>query len=241
MRILLKPRVALKTFLPDSEREIEEAARVCWQSWDRSNGTIGDARAFIGRLKKVGHIDTMEESFLSFWMECSRAASHQVVRKRTAHFLQSSQRYIKYDEPEFLIPPSVNEFEWVSDSYIAHMEAAWDMYKALRDAGCRAEDARYVLPNATLTKLKMSANYVNWKAFFRDRCDQTAQWEIRMMANTMLEIAYEIAPSIFIDQYEEFIINPGEAGKEVVMADRVGRSEFDNFLNWTEYEDELDG
>jgi thymidylate synthase (FAD) len=240
MRILLKPRVALKTYLPDSEREIEEAARVCWQSWDRSNGSIEDARAFIGRLKKVGHIDTMEESFLSFWMECSRAASHQVVRKRTAHFLQASQRYIKHDEPEFLIPPSISD-RMLVNTYTEMMERYWDDYRLLREAGIRAEDARYVLPNATLTKLKMSANYVNWKAFFRDRCDQSAQWEIRMMANSMLEIAYEIAPSIFIDQYEEFIINPGLEGKEVIMADRVARSEFDNFLNWTEYEDGLDG
>lgn len=233
MRILYKPRVALKTYLPNAEREIEEAARVCWQSWERSNGTIDDARAFIGRLQKVGHIDTLEESFFSVWIECSRAASHQIVRHRTFHFLQASQRYIKLDEPEFLMPPRVAEAlhdDGVSpkEHYLEAMEDAWYKYRTLREKGMRPEDARYVLPNAALTKLKASANFANWRKFFELRCDQTAQWEIRMIANTALKIALQIAPQVFGDLADRFLI------QGAIYAEEVDREEFDNRENWVE-------
>lgn len=231
MRTLFKPQIALKTYLPNAEREIEEAARVCWQSWDRSNGTIEDARAFIGRLQKVGHIDTLEESFLSIWIECSRAASHQIVRHRTFHYLQASQRYIKMDEPEFLLPPAATVLG-DEETFEATMIVCWQAYAALRAGGWRAEDARYVLPNATLTKLKASANFANWRKFFELRCDQTAQWEIRMIANSALNLAHQIAPQVFGDLAEKYL------KFDALYADIVDRSPtFDNQVNWVSIDD----
>lgn len=235
MKILYKPQIALKTYLPNSEREIEEAARVCWQSWNRSNGSLEDARAFIGRLQKVGHIDTLEESFLSIWIECSRAASHQVVRHRTFHFLQASQRYIKLNEPEFMIPPSIAEHEDkdIEKAFILERQGDWSEYRWLREKGIRAEDARYVLPNACLTKLKASANFANWRKFFELRSEQSAQWEIRMISNSALKLAYQLAPQVFGDLAEKYLV------EDALNADIVDRSPtFDNYQNWVALEEE---
>jgi thymidylate synthase (FAD) len=236
MKILYRPRVALKWHTPDPEREIESAGRVCWQSWGRSDGSIQAARDFIARLKKVGHIDVMEEAEMSVWIECSRSASHQIVRHRTQHHLQASQRYIKMDEPEFLVPPSIANNDKALDIFLAGRTWNWNEYRSLREAGIRAEDARFALPNACLTKMKAKANLANWRKFIDLRSDQAAQWEVRMISNSILMIAHEIAPSVFNDQYERFLLEP----KNNIFADRFDRSYFDN-MNSLEAEDIVAG
>lgn len=207
VRILERPVVALKWATPDAEREIEMAGRVCWESWGRSDGTVESSQEFIRRLKKVGHIDVMEEAELSVWIECSRTASHQIVRHRTQHHLQASQRYIKATEPEIMLPPSIAaKGNGEYNLFVNACQHAYDKYAQLIEAGIRREDARFLLPNATLTKMKAKGNLANWRKFIQLRSDQTAQWEVRMISNTVLQIAYLVAPSVFedlIDQYDD--------------------------------------
>lgn len=231
MRILTAPRVALKWHTPDPEREIEMAGRVCWESWGRSDGTIESSRDFIRRLKRVGHIDVMEEAELSIWIECSRTASHQIVRHRTQHHLQASQRYIKVTNPEILIPPAINELKLSGEyqKFLASVDHAYQTYKMLTDAGVRKEDARFVLPNCALTKMKAKANLANWRKFISLRSDSSAQWEVRMVSNAILCIAYEVAPSVFEDQYEKYLL--GSDG-QALIADITKREEFEgDFLD----------
>ena len=59
------------------------------------------------------------------------------------------------------------------------------------------EDARYVLPNACETKIVVTMNIRSLFNFFKHRCCNRAQWEIREVANEMLKICYDIAPNIF--------------------------------------------
>jgi len=59
------------------------------------------------------------------------------------------------------------------------------------------EDARFVLPNATETKIVATANARELMHFFKLRCDEHAQWEIRRMAKAMFEEVKKVAPNIF--------------------------------------------
>lgn len=232
MRILTNPNVALKWATPDAEREIEMAGRVCWESWGRSDGSDEAASGFIRRLKKVGHIDVMEEAELSVWIECSRTASHQIVRHRTQHHLQASQRYIKVQEPEILIPPSIAALKLSGEYqiFLSSVTEAYEAYDRLTNAGVRKEDARFVLPNCALTKMKAKANLANWRKFISLRSDSTAQWEVRAISNAVLRLAYDVAPTVFEDQYEKYIIED----ENHLMADIVDRSEFEGvFLDGT--------
>lgn len=225
MKMLEKPRIALKWATPDAEREIESAGRVCWQSWGRSDGSIECAQDFIRRLKKVGHMDVMEEAELSIWIECSRTASHQIVRHRTQHHLQASQRYIKLDEPEYMIPPSVIA-KGQQNAFQGAMEQAWRRYNNLMECGVRKEDARFVLPNACLTQLKAKANLSNWRKFIDLRSDFASQWEIQMISNAVICIAMDIAPSVFEDQYHKYLLEPKAQLKDVLFADILSREYF---------------
>ena len=59
------------------------------------------------------------------------------------------------------------------------------------------EDARFVLPNACETKMVVTMNARSLLNFFRLRCCNRAQWEIRAVAIEMLKLCYKTAPSIF--------------------------------------------
>ena len=59
------------------------------------------------------------------------------------------------------------------------------------------EDARYVLPNACDTKLIFTMNARSLFNFFRHRCCNRAQWEIRRLAEEMFRLVYAVAPTVF--------------------------------------------
>ena len=59
------------------------------------------------------------------------------------------------------------------------------------------EDARFILPNACETKIIVTMDVRNLLNFFRERCCNRAQWEIRDVANQMLDICLEKAPLLF--------------------------------------------
>ena len=59
------------------------------------------------------------------------------------------------------------------------------------------EDARYVLPNACETKMILTMNVRSLRNFFRLRCCNRAQWEIREVATEMLRLCCEVSPALF--------------------------------------------
>jgi thymidylate synthase (FAD) len=59
------------------------------------------------------------------------------------------------------------------------------------------EDARYVLPNACETKIVVTMNARSLINFFKHRCCNRAQWEIRELAWEMLLLVREMCPTLF--------------------------------------------
>ncbi len=59
------------------------------------------------------------------------------------------------------------------------------------------EDARYVLPNACTTKMIVTMNARSLHNFFKLRCCNRAQWEIRDLACKMFALVKEVAPDVF--------------------------------------------
>jgi thymidylate synthase (FAD) len=61
------------------------------------------------------------------------------------------------------------------------------------------EAARSVLPNATETKIIVSANARAWRTMLELRCGEGAEQEIRRMAVAVLRLFQREAPSFFSD------------------------------------------
>lgn len=177
----------------DSEALIANAARQCYS--DAPVDTDDGVKSLIVRLIKDGHLSPLEHASITYQINgISRACSHQLVRHRIASYTQQSQRYVTLDEePEWVIPPSCKRYA----RYPHELWSTWENYKSLIRDGVPLEDARYILPNATPTNIVATMNFRELLHFFELRCCKRAQWEIRELANRMLELAYTIAPNVF--------------------------------------------
>ena len=130
----------------------------------------------------MGHHSVLEHVSITFAIDkISRACSHQLVRHRIASYSQQSQRYVKYDNIDFVIPPSINKNEEVVLGFLAFMEDIQFNYNQLIDLGVEPEDARYILPNAVATNITMTVNARELIEMCKLRLCTNAQWEIRNM------------------------------------------------------------
>ncbi len=195
-------KVTLITHTPEPERVIASAAKLCYSSSDIEtlmDGLTADKiENFIKKLTDLGHQSPLEHCSFTFGIEgVSRALTHQLVRHRLASYSQKSQRYVKEGSFEYITPNSIKNDEALCDHYNALMGSIQRFYDLATQRGIPAEDARFVLPNACETKIITTMNIRELLHFFEERCCNRAQWEIRDMANEMLEICKEVAPNLF--------------------------------------------
>jgi thymidylate synthase (FAD) len=180
------------------EELLEHAGRVCYRSEGRGN----PGRFLRARIRE-GHESLIEHASATFEIGgISRAASHQLVRHRLASFSQESQRYVEWSDPEWVLPPAVAddpEAQAVWERFSGEVQSA---YRALRELKVRKEDARFVLPNAAVTRIVMTMNFRELLHLFRLRISPEAQWEIRDLCIRMLELVYPRAPNVFGDLRE---------------------------------------
>jgi thymidylate synthase (FAD) len=142
----------------------------------------------------------LEHIYFSFYIEnISRACSHQLVRHRIASYTQRSQRHRGDVNFYYVVPESIRTNEDAMDIYFELMNEINDKYQYLMDIGVPREDARYVLPNSATTDIMVTMNVRALRNFFKARCCKLAQWEIREVANRMLDICQSIYPELFVN------------------------------------------
>ncbi len=100
-------------------------------------------------------------------------------------------------ELAFVTPPSVEGASDIHTRYVDEIRRIKELYDSMITAGVPVEDARYILPNATETKLIVSMNARELLHFFRLRTCNRAQWEMRQMAKMMLGLVEPLAPTVF--------------------------------------------
>jgi thymidylate synthase (FAD) len=179
------------------------AARLCYSDstiaeLEKKVAGVSNAK-FLGKILKMGHLSVLEHAGFTFGVEGSQATSHQPVRHRLASYSQQSQRYVTAERPEYVVPPSIEKDAGKKKRFERAVKSVYRLYKELIDAGVPAEDSRYLLPNAAATKIIITMNARELLHFFRLRCCERAQWEIRDMATRMLALAKKEAPYIFRD------------------------------------------
>ncbi|OGQ07585.1 MAG: FAD-dependent thymidylate synthase [Deltaproteobacteria bacterium RBG_19FT_COMBO_58_16] len=196
--------VTLLNFTPEPEKTVTLAARLCYS--DSSIAELEEKvenlskEKFLGRILKMGHLSVLEHVSFTFGAEgISRATSHQLVRHRLASYSQQSQRYVTSKRPEFVTPGSISADPEKEKRFNGAVRRLYKLYGELVEGGVPPEDARFLLPNAAATKIIITMNARELLHFYRLRCCERAQWEIRDMATRMLALAKEKAPFIFKD------------------------------------------
>ncbi len=163
---------------------------------------------FVRQVVSSGHESPLEHVKFTFAVEgVSRALTHQLARHRIASYSQQSQRYVKGEDFEYIVPPSIAEDTEMKRVYIETMkkiQAAYDqLLEGFRGKGLKGEianqDARFLLPQAAETKIVVTMNCRELLHFFKQRCCSRAQWEIRALARKMLELCRQRLPALFED------------------------------------------
>ncbi|PKQ17111.1 MAG: thymidylate synthase (FAD) [Actinobacteria bacterium HGW-Actinobacteria-7] len=197
--------VRLLYHTPEPERAMAVAARLCYApvgAAELMDHMSDDAvHKVLKTIMTSGHFSALEHASYTFAIDgVSRALTHQLVRHRLASYNQQSQRYVSFaQEPAFIVPPAVAADPKVKERFDAANTAAFAAYRDLIDSGVSAEDARYLLPNATETKIAVTMNVRELLHFFEVRCCKRAQWEIRALALEMLDLVVPTAPYVFMD------------------------------------------
>ena len=173
-----------------------------------------DSEKVLSRIVGMGHHSVIEHAVFTFSVEgVSRALTHQLVRHRVASFSQQSQRYVSLTEPTYVTPHTVEGDEEARRVFDETMDTIWRVYSKLEGMGIPAEDARYLLPNGCTTNITITMNARELLHFFSLRCCNRAQWEIREMADRMLELCMEVSPVIFRNAGPPCVRGPCPEGK----------------------------
>ena len=119
----------------------------------------------------------------------NRAISHQLVRyRKNVVYLQSSQRYIKYTDVEFISPDVYFDLDnKMYRQWIESMEKSEQDYFHALSEGYSAQAARLFLPNSTATKLIMYASPNTWRHVFEQRISDKADPMIRELLEPLKE------------------------------------------------------
>jgi len=183
---LVKPQVHLLWATPDPLGAIAAACRMYKgiPTYDLAEITDEERQLYFEESFK-SHLRAPHEFVVfHFFIEAvSRSFTHQMVRQRTAVFAQESLRFAVKEglASETPYPPSVVGDEQAEDIWhetVCRIEKA---YEALVNSGVPAEDARGLLPHATVTRLNYCTNLRALLEHAGNRLCTQAQFEWRQV------------------------------------------------------------
>ena len=222
---LLKANFEILTPISDGGIEelkhIEKIGRVCYKSEGKITEDGESAKKFVKMLIDRGHEAMIEHSSMSVKFVVDRGVSHELVRHRIASFAQESTRYVNYSLDKFGNEINVidifggikldNKMKNIDAQTINFIINEW--YQAMGDAekhymkmmelGATPQIARSVLPNSTKTEITITANYREWRNFFKLRVPSTAHPQMREVTIPLLKELKTRLPIIFDDISEE--------------------------------------
>lgn len=91
------------------------------------------------------------------------------------------------------------EIDAVYNEWVLAMEDAEKHYMRMLKLGATPQIARSVLPNSTKTEITITANYREWRNFFKLRVPKTAHPQMREVTIELLKVLKTRIPVIFDD------------------------------------------
>lgn len=196
------------------EKLIEVGGRLCYLSFARPRP--GGNAAYIGHILEVGHGSVLEHAVYNFvFTGVSRSLTHELIRHRAGFgYSQLSQRYVDESVAEYVEPDCIADdpelhrlwLEAVTQAHRAYVKLTEKLQETFKDEPDRTlrrklarQAARSVLPNATETKIFVTANARALRHFIELRGSRHAEVEIRKLAVAVLQLLQKEAPHLFGD------------------------------------------
>lgn len=185
-------------------QHIEKIGRVCYKSEDKITEDGESAKKFVKMLIDRGHEAMIEHSSLSIKFTVDRGVSHELVRHRIASFAQESTRYCNYSKDKFdngitFIKPFFFDDDVRYQKWFDAMVDTERTYLELLNNGATPQEARSVLPNSVKTEITITANYREWRNFFKLRTAKAAHPQMREVTVPLLAELKKKLPIIFDD------------------------------------------
>ena len=160
-------------------------------------------------LLRHGHTSPFEHLGATFMLKCPLFTARQIMRHRTFSYNEMSRRYTDLDIEIYQFPELFTQHEsalqcsdeeepLVGADYLQQQiresyKDQYMLYHYLIRRGVAREQARAVLPQATMTRFYMTGNLHNWLRFINLRDTEHAQKEARLIAqkiNTLLSAQF---------------------------------------------------
>lgn len=210
------------TWSTDSERGAEKltelAGRICYMSFGAKQGRKSNA-GYLDNIVESGHGSVLEHGVWNFVIAgVSRSFTHELIRHRAGWgYSQLSQRYVDESTADFVEPDVIAGDPEAHELWLRAIEASHQAYRELVDRlsylverghpglsrttkrKMARQAARSVLPNATETRIFVTANARALRHFIELRGSDAAEPEIRKVAVRLLQIMKEEAPNVFGD------------------------------------------
>jgi thymidylate synthase (FAD) len=133
---MVELEVKILEHTPNPEKVIAQAGKLCYSA--STIDEIGEDLTeenidkFVNMLISLGHESPLEHVSFTFGIEgVSRSLSHQLVRHRIASYSQQSQRYVRLNQFEYIIPKEIDRYTELRKLYIENMKQSQRDYDSL--------------------------------------------------------------------------------------------------------------
>jgi len=209
---MVTPKVTVVHMTPNPLRVMAAAAQLYSGILvtDPNDVTEEQCRLWLADMTKTVLAAPLEFIDIHLFVEgVTRAFTHQMVRQRTAVYVQESQRFaVKRNAArEVAYPPSIaglkedHPMRVIWDRAVA--QNSW-AYNALVDGGVPAEDARGLLETNITTRIHYKTNLRNLVVEGGKRLCSQAQYEWKQFWREALEAIYRYGPDE--DRWQQHLI-----------------------------------
>ena len=183
--------VKLISITPDAEKTMVYCARVSSKKQDNP-----ELSKLIKYCLDHKHWSIFETASMTVEIETSRAISAQILRHRSFTFQEFSQRYAeateyvtyearrqdKKNRQNSIADMKPDDEKWFWEAQQAVQANCDRLYRQALKRGIAKEQARFLLPMSTKTKLYMTGNIRNFIHYLELRTHQDTQLEHRVIA-----------------------------------------------------------
>ena len=179
---------------PEAERLIVKTARV---SAPQNENNLATGPRLLKYLIKHKHWSPFEMANMCIEIYTQRDISAQIIRHRSFHFQEFSQRYAETEQakiPKFRRQDSRNrqnsiddlndeQIDLLEELTYKHIKEGYELYQTMLEMGVAKETARRHLPMCSPTRIYMNGTLRSWIHYIDLRTDPGTQWEHRTIAN----------------------------------------------------------
>ncbi len=210
-----------------AQKLCEAAGRLCYMSFGKGRKSHAE---YMTHILESAHGSVLEHAVFNFvFIGVSRSLTHELVRHRAGFaYSQLSQRYVDESQADFIEPDCIADDpelhaifeESVRQSHQAYVRLVEGLQRVFKDEPdptlrrkLARQAARSVLPNATETRIFVTANARAWRHFIEARANEWAEVEIRKVAIKVLRMLQQEAPALFGDYRIERLADGSEVAR----------------------------